>query len=147
MAIASPRGSQTGQEQVGVGSCAGYSESCLIWGSCLVCPVFFSQNLNWVCVGGSTKVHTWEPPRAPRLLVWRLGTPRLTEAGSAKQNAVNPVLQSQSRSSLSNPPAATGPPRLRVGFPAKHRLWRQRGKGVGQWRRAQQVAAGHEQLK
>lgn len=67
MYYTAPRAARLIRAGVGVGSVQGIQSWGLDLGSMLsVCPVFSSQNLNWVCVGGSTKVS--EHLGAPRAL-------------------------------------------------------------------------------
>lgn len=126
MYYTAPRAARLIRAGVGVGSVQGIQSWGLDLGSMLsVCPVFSSQNLNWVCVGGSTKVSEHLGAPGPfALLNLRLGvSPRLTEAGS-KAKCKDPGAVCKPLVSFLYQILLLPPPRLRVGFPAKHRLWR-----------------------
>ena len=121
------RGQPGSLEQAWVwGLCRIFRAGGLMWGLCLVC-VPDSLHRTWIgCVlGGALKYpSTWEPPGPFALLNLRLSvSPRLTEAGSKAKckdsGAVCKPLVSFLYQILLLPP-----PRLQVGFPAKHKLWR-----------------------
>ena len=126
MYYTAPRAARLIRAGVGVGSVQDIQSWGFDVGSVLsVCPGFSPQNLNWVCARGALKYpSTWEPPGPFTLLNLRLSvSPRLTEAGSKAKckdsGAVCKPLVSFLYQILLLPP-----PRLRVGFPAKHKLWR-----------------------